>query len=471
MANNVYSKFPLTIFTIFLVFALAKEVNSSDIVFPDEKTPINDDTEHRSERSLGLLRKYIKGIVRIGESLPEPGPNSGLSIRLPLGPLFKPNRRGDQSGEYENVNPPHRPPYRPPEEMPEHPPYRPPDNGYRPTMRPSYPSGPRVDPNNHGYGPNGNVIYFTTESSYHTPDYLGGSVSQIPYQPESHYSTQAPTRRPNVHRPSSGYHQQSTTRKPNRNPGSQNEGNCGVRRGDIKDRIIGGRDTESNEFPWQVALKDRSQGVFCGGAIIGKRWIITAAHCVVKLRDLNSIRGLVGSNYLEDSSLQEIQFDKMVSHQSYRSDTFENDIALLHSKSDLPLYPSTSSINSICLPREKDTNFNGKGTIAGWGRTSEGGFDTSETLLAADVDILNDGKCREYYSDRFKSGKQICAGIEEGGRDSCQGDSGGPLIKEVDNKSVLVGIVSYGRGCGRRRSPGVYTKVSHYVHWIRAQMQ
>lgn len=179
---------------------------------------------------------------------------------------------------------------------------------------------------------------------------------------------------------------------------------------------------------------------------------------------------MVGSNRLDEPSVNEIQFTKMVTHRSYRSDTFENDIALLQSKSDLPLFPSTATINTICLPKDKDTNFSGKGTIAGWGRTSEGGFDTSETLLAADVDLMDDSMCKEYYADKFKEGKQLCAGIVEGGKDSCQGDSGGPLIKEVGNKSYLVGIVSYGRGCGRRRSPGVYTKVSHYVHWIRAQI-
>jgi len=55
----------------------------------------------------------------------------------------------------------------------------------------------------------------------------------------------------------------------------------------------------------------------------------------------------------------------------------------------------------------------------------------------------------------------ICAGTW--GKDSCKGDSGGPL---VDSKRYLVGIVSWGRGCGRGDKLGVYTEVSYFVTWV-----
>lgn len=52
-----------------------------------------------------------------------------------------------------------------------------------------------------------------------------------------------------------------------------------------------------------------------------------------------------------------------------------------------------------------------------------------------------------------------------------QGDSGGPLqITKQSNKCIfyIVGITSFGRGCGAPNSPGVYTRVSKYVDWIES---
>ncbi|XP_074595855.1 uncharacterized protein LOC141850985 isoform X2 [Brevipalpus obovatus] len=246
-------------------------------------------------------------------------------------------------------------------------------------------------------------------------------------------------------------------------------GTCGMTSASIHSRIIGGRDASVEEFPWQVGLKDPVQGVFCGGAIIDKRWVLTAAHCVVTLANLDPIRGLVGSDHVKSGNVIELRFKKIISHREYRSSTFENDIALLQTASDIPLDSKNFNINTVCLP-ERNKNFDGTGYIAGWGRTAEGGHE-SETLKAVDVNLLRDDKCREFYRDRFKSGKQICAGSEAGGKDSCQGDSGGPLIKTIGDRAYLVGIVSFGRGCGRKNSPGVYSRVSNYVDWIRSQIK
>ena len=61
----------------------------------------------------------------------------------------------------------------------------------------------------------------------------------------------------------------------------------------------------------------------------------------------------------------------------------------------------------------------------------------------------------------------IYVGPKEGGRDSCQGDSGGPLVTRDDRPGFsLIGVVSFGDGCARPDSYGVYAEVSSYLGWI-----
>ena len=61
----------------------------------------------------------------------------------------------------------------------------------------------------------------------------------------------------------------------------------------------------------------------------------------------------------------------------------------------------------------------------------------------------------------------ICAGLEEGGKDTCQGDSGGPLTRRLDDTfNVLTGITSWGEGCADPNRFGVYTRVSRFRDWI-----
>ena len=53
------------------------------------------------------------------------------------------------------------------------------------------------------------------------------------------------------------------------------------------------------------------------------------------------------------------------------------------------------------------------------------------------------------------------------GKDACQGDSGGPLICSIDNRAMLVGVVSHGSGCGEAGKPGIYGNVDFFTDWFR----
>ncbi|RWS08690.1 trypsin-1-like protein [Dinothrombium tinctorium] len=252
----------------------------------------------------------------------------------------------------------------------------------------------------------------------------------------------------------------------------QNQGNCGKRNFiTARGRVVGGTKVQLCELPWQVGI-EYDEIVSAGGAILNERWIITAAHVFLSDFDCRHYRGIVGTVSLSESPIY-IFFDKLIIHPKYANTTlsFANDIALLHTTADLPLYPRNKTLNSACLPQPY-AEFKGRVTVSGWGSIDEQGTPT-ESLMAVELFVFDDKICERIYNDSYDKRIMICAGHPSGGRDSCRGDSGGPMIKFAKNVGYIIGLVSFGprdHSCGRRNSAAVYTKVSHYVRWIHANI-
>lgn len=108
-------------------------------------------------------------------------------------------------------------------------------------------------------------------------------------------------------------------------------------------------------------------------------------------------------------------------------------------------------------------------------------FKLSDKLMTADVKTVPLSECNEIYKSvnhpAFENGiggGQYCAHgdlLPDNSRsDSCRGDSGGPLqIVDHNNVTNIVGIVSFGIGCGNE-NPGIYTRVAHYIEWIASHV-
>ncbi|XP_046644572.1 trypsin-1-like isoform X2 [Daphnia pulicaria] len=233
-------------------------------------------------------------------------------------------------------------------------------------------------------------------------------------------------------------------------------------------RIIGGADAKEGEFPWMVSLQRNGffgRSHFCAGSIADASSIITAAHCLEELHPIG-VWAVAGEHRLDLVSgyEQELRAAQFVLHEEYDPDYLRNDIGIIRLN-------GTFVFNSYL----KQAKFPGSGyfthpdtavTVAGWGTTKEGG-NLSNVLLKTTVPVVSDEDCRLIYGAGLIVDSMLCAGYTSGGYDSCQGDSGGQLML---GDKTLVGIVSWGKGCGQPDYPGVYTEVSAYIGWINMKL-
>jgi len=239
---------------------------------------------------------------------------------------------------------------------------------------------------------------------------------------------------------------------------------CGTANQEI--RIVGGRPTGINQYPWVARLVYDGQ-FHCGASLLTPDYVLTAAHCVRRLRR-SKIRVILGDHdQFITSETQAIMraVSAIIRHRNFDSNTYNHDIALLKLRKPVTF---TKTIKPVCLPTENDDPAGKTGIAVGWGRTSEGGA-LPGIVQHVNVPILTLAQCRsmKYRSSRITA-NMICAG--KGKTDSCQGDSGGPLLISNKEKFEIVGIVSWGVGCGRAGYPGVYTRVAKYLPWLRANL-
>lgn len=281
-------------------------------------------------------------------------------------------------------------------------------------------------------------------------------------------------------------------------------------------RIMFGIQVGPGQGPWAASLQwlanpadSESWRHFCGGAFVSPEvnearrsvewrhddpypsWLLTAAHCVVNddgtVRDRSRLRVLGGARNLGNPTSGEVQeVIELLPHERFEPAailidgrvTMLNDIALLRLRP--PSKDKDSDVVrriSIRMPRIQDTSWVNEAYLAvraqGWGKTELG----SDSLFLKEVILpVVD---REFCRSRFrKHGETIgdgmlCAGFVDGNFDSCQGDSGGPLVYRAEGAAiswrsaepVLIGIVSWGIGCGSNDLFGVYTSTAFYRVW------
>ncbi|XP_019512782.1 PREDICTED: transmembrane protease serine 9 isoform X1 [Hipposideros armiger] len=241
---------------------------------------------------------------------------------------------------------------------------------------------------------------------------------------------------------------------------------CGLQPGwRTAGRIVGGMEASPGEFPWQVSLRENSEH-FCGAAVIGARWLVSAAHCFNEFQDPTEWVAYAGTTHLSGSeaSTVRVRVVQIITHPSYNSDTADFDVAVLRLGSPLPF---SRHIQPVCLPAASHIfPPRKKCLISGWGYLKEDFLVKPEMLQKATVELLDQALCASLYGHSLTD-QMVCAGYLDGKVDSCQGDSGGPLVcEEPSGRFFLAGIVSWGIGCAEARRPGVYARVTRLRDWI-----
>lgn len=235
----------------------------------------------------------------------------------------------------------------------------------------------------------------------------------------------------------------------------------------VLSRIVGGDIAPRQASRYLVSINPPKPGLSsgCTGALLSKRWVVTAAHCRIDLSWV--VRPAVVDQFSGNGQAIEM----LIPNEQFSIDDLSYDIALIKLKEDAPTRARFVRVNA-------DPEFPPVGSFAralGYGTVQ---YNTSGNtrLRQVDLPLISVDTCREnYYKEegdpKFAVSRVLCAGyIDSGGCDSCQGDSGGPLIQfDKAGTVVQVGIISWGHQCAKPRFPGIYVRLSAFTEWMRSK--
>ena len=224
--------------------------------------------------------------------------------------------------------------------------------------------------------------------------------------------------------------------------------------------IVGGTETRMGEYLFTAGIRSDPDGAsYCGGVLIDRMHVLTAAHCV----DHDPEFVILGAHFTAGQSDGQIVavVDQFVHPRYRRPQRHSNDLAILRLAE-----PAQDHIPILALTREAPV-VGQEAIVCGFGLMRESG-EQSPVKRHVHVPILSNDVCSTMLDGIDQT--MVCAGYpQEGRRDACHHDSGGPLFIPSDaGEPRLIGIVSWGIGCGREALPGVYSRISSSLDFIQS---
>ncbi|KXJ85241.1 putative trypsin [Microdochium bolleyi] len=234
--------------------------------------------------------------------------------------------------------------------------------------------------------------------------------------------------------------------------------------GSLSRRIVDGTPASEGEFPFLVSLSNNGKH-FCGGALLDATTVLTAAHCSV-FQSVTNARVRAGSLDWTTGGV-DVGVSKILVNRNYGMTSKNNDVALWYL--DTPIAEGTDIAYATLAAAGSDPAVGSSITAMGWGVTNSGNTTSPRQLAEVTLPIVDRATCQAEYgiwNGAEVTEQMFCAGFPEGGKATCQGDSGGPVVDPA-TKTVL-GVVSWGDGCGKPGRPGVYARVGQFIDWIKA---
>lgn len=197
---------------------------------------------------------------------------------------------------------------------------------------------------------------------------------------------------------------------------------------------------------------DTNETFRCGAALIDKRVVITAAHCLIKANykihyNLNRIAVFFSTVYLDSIDPDNLVRIKNVKiHENFDNLYVENDIAILYLAEDAPKDAKIFNIDEGL----SHVNFSENVDVMGWGQTTNAqNANYSNELLQTSLNLYSQARCNKFHNLAFgidMPPSKFCGGIIDEGKikDVCKGDSGGPIYGIFEGKPKLFGLVSHG---------------------------